>query len=294
MDRVAYEFTARPSVAAYMTRAFWPGFLRRPLPFPPVSARWRAMSPDPLRLARFLAATGLERQATLPVTYLHVLAFPLQMVVLTAPAQPLPIWRVLQIRNRLLQHRPIPPVATLDAAVTVSSQRILEKGVELDLHLTVEDGAGVAWEALTTCYYRGRFGAPDPASPLAAPPPEPGAEIAAWGAGRGHPLRFAHASGDYNGVHTWGAYARLLGFRGAFFHPHAVVGQCLARLPPLRAPAQRIDLWFKGPVYHGSAVRLSAATRAAGLDFALRERDDPRPALLGRWTEAGPGESLHA
>jgi len=37
MDPVAYEFAARPSVAAHMGRAFWPGFLRRPLPFPPVS-----------------------------------------------------------------------------------------------------------------------------------------------------------------------------------------------------------------------------------------------------------------
>ena len=292
MTNLSYEFDRRPSVAAFMARACWPGILRAPLPFPAVTARWRAMPHDPARLEHFIAATGIERGPFLPLTYLHVVTFPLQMVILTAPALPLPIWGTLQIRNRLLQHRPVPVGAPLDVAATVSGQRVVAKGVELDLHVTADDGAGVAWEALSTCYYRGRFGGPGPPAPSASAPSAPADEVAAWKTPTGGGWRFGHATGDYNGVHTVGLYARLFGFRGAFFHPHAIVGQCLARLGTPSSPARRLDLWFRGPVHYGSAVRLSAASRNEGLDFALREEGDARPAVLGRLAEARPGVSL--
>jgi hypothetical protein len=286
------EFEERPSVAAYMLRALYPGGLRKAPPFPALCARWRGTRPDPSRLAQFLRLTGLGVKRGLPILYPQVFTFPLQMVILTHPASPLPIWKVLQIRNHLLQHRAIPADAALDAEAAVTGQRILERGLELDLHVGVRADGGLAWEGLTTYYYRGRFGAPGPSSPLAEAPAGARTEVARWRTDRGGGLRFSGLSGDYNGIHYWGAYARLFGFRGAFHHPHALSGQCLARMAEPRAAAQRLDLWLKGPVYYGSEVGLAAGGAEGGVAFALTARDGSRPALQGRWIAAEAGSRL--
>ena len=292
MTRLQIEFDERPSVAAYMLRALYPGILRNAPAFPPLRARWRGSRPDRTRLGHFLRATGLEAKRGLPALYPQVYTFPLQMVILTHPACPLPVWKVLQVRNHLLQHRFIPVGSALDAEAAVVGQRILEKGMELDIHVGVRIDDETAWEGLTTYYYRGRFGNPGPASPLAAAPVEATTEVAGWRVDSGGGLRFSGVSGDYNGIHYLGAYARLFGFRGAFHHPHAVAGQCLARIPELPAPGQRLDLWLKGPVYYGADVGLAARSQESGVVFALTARGSSRPALLGRWSEAQPGCQL--
>jgi hypothetical protein len=70
-----------------------------------------------------------------------------------------------------------------------------------------------------------------------------------------------------------------------------VLGQRLARLPS-RGGAQRLDAWLKGPVYHGSGVRLRASTDGEGTAFALVVGGEERPAIVGRWRAAGPAERL--
>jgi len=292
MTRMEIEFGARPSVVAYMLRALYPGFLRGAPPFPPLRARWRRILPDPARLGEFRRVTGLEAARGLPVLYPQVFTFPLQMVILTHPACPLPIWRVLQVRNHLLQHRAIPAESTLDVEAAVADQRITGKGLELDIHVVVRGGEETAWESVTTYLYRGRFGDPVPASPFTASPSEGGTEVAHWRTELRGGLRFSGLSGDYNGIHYLGAYARLFGFRGAFHHPLALVGQSLSRLTDLRAPVQHLDLWLKGPVYYGSEVRLTARNEAGGVAFALGVRGNGKPALLGRWSEGAPGSRL--
>lgn len=294
MARLELDFGARPSAVAYMLRALYPGFLRSALPFPPLRARWRGASPGLAPLRSFLRMTGLEAGGGLPILYPQVFTFPLQMAILTHPACPLPIWKVLQIRNHLLQHRTIPPGAALDAEASVSAQRVLEKGVELDIHMSVRLGDDVAWEGVTTFYYRGRFGEPSHPSPLAAAPTVADGKEARWRTSAGGGFRFAGISGDYNGIHWSDAYARLFGFRGALHHPHAVVGQGLSRLAGFRSGAQRLDLWLKGPVYYGSEVGLRSRNTLAGVEFALTAGGSDRPAMVGRWSEAPAGRSLVA
>jgi len=294
MTERAIDYGARPSVGAYMLRALYPGFLRKGPLFPPLRARWRRIRPDEGRLREFRRATGLDARGGLPLLYPQVITFPLQMVILTHPACPIPIWKVLQVRNHLLQHRPLPETSTLDVEAAVAGQRILEKGLELDVHVAARMDGETAWESVTTYYYRGRFGVPSPAAPPAAPSVDEQTEVAGWRTENGGGLRFSGLSGDYNGIHYLDAYARIFGFRGAFHHPHALVGQSLARLPAPQGSAQRLELWLKGPVYYGSEVRLTAAREAAGVAFALEAQGNGRPALLGRWSEATAGERLLA
>lgn len=292
MTKLDLEFDGRPSVAAYMLRALYPRALRKALPFPPLRVHWNGARPDPARLAQFLRLTGLSVKRGLPVLYPQAFTFPLQMAILTHPACPLPIWKVLQVRNRLLQHRAISPEATCDAAAVIGDQRVMDGRLELDIHVTARVNGEAAWEGITTYSYRGQFGDPGPSSPLIMPPAEPKTQVARWRTDFGGGLRFSGISGDYNAIHYWGAYARLLGFRGALHHPHVLVGQCLSRMTEPQARAQRLDLWLRGPVYYGSDVDLAAHSKEDGATFALTVRGSGRPALLGRWLEAGVGSRL--
>jgi hypothetical protein len=282
-------FTRRPSVAAYMLRAFYPPALRRAGPFPALEVEWSGHAPGGRPLDAFHRLTGLPAGDELPLTYPHVLTFPMQMVILTHPSCPLPIWRALQVRNHLQQHRPLPAGVPLDSRARVAGQRVLERGMELDLHLEIRSAGALAWEGLHTYYYRGTFGPHGPPSPLAAAPEETGPAVARWRTDGGGGWSFSGLSGDYNGIHWWSTYARLFGFRGAFHHPHALLGRCLARLALPAAPAQRLDLWLKGPVYYGSQVELRATAGDGGVTFSLGPQETGRACIVGSWRRAGAG-----
>ncbi|MDP2627403.1 MAG: MaoC/PaaZ C-terminal domain-containing protein [Candidatus Rokubacteria bacterium] len=288
------EFDRRPSTTAYMVRALYPSAgLRKAGGFPPVRATWRRHRIDPGDLAEFLRLTGLRADQGLPILYPNVFGFRLHMVILTHPAFPLPIWGALQIRNHLRQYRPIPQDAVLDLETSVAGHRVLEKGVEVDLHACVRHRDDLVWESLNVFYYRGRFGAAGPPSPLATAPAVADAVADRWRTSSGVGWRFARLTGDYNGIHWWSRYARLFGFRGAFHHPQLVLGQSMARLsPPASDPVQRLDSWLKGPVYYNSDVTLHAAAGRDVLTFALVPGGEERPAILGRWSGGAEAAGL--
>lgn len=282
--RLVYK--QRPSALRYMAGALLPsrGF-DAAHGFPDLAAHWSGCRADPVELAGFLRACGAAAapDGHWPLLYPQTIGFRLQMAILTHPMFPVPIWRVLQVRNRLLQHRPIALGERLDLDTRIATHRVLEKGLEVDLHTKASAGGGLpVWESVNTFYVRGRFGRPGAGSPLAAAPPVATEVVARWHMPSSDRLRFGFLTGDYNGVHLWSAYARRLGFRGAFFHTQRVLGHCLGHLPPLgEAGALRLDAWLKGPVYYDSDVRLSASSGAGDCNFALFSGAEDRPAIVG-------------
>jgi hypothetical protein len=291
---VTMEFCRRPSVLAYMLRGLYPSpGVRVTGGGPSIGARWKSHRVDRGQLAEFLQLSGLHADQGVPILFPHVFGFPLQMAVLTHPRFPIPFWKVLQIRNHLLQHRPIFADAVLDLETHVASRRILEKGVEFDLRTSVSVRQELLWESLNTFYYRGKYGQAGAASPLARAPRHGETLVARWqtvAAASG--WRFAALTGDYNGIHYWPWYARRLGFRRAFLPPQLVLGQCMARLSAPRAtPRQRLDVWLKGPVYTDAGVRLDATMESDRIVFGLSLDDEERPAILASWRSgeaAGP------
>jgi acyl dehydratase len=291
---VIIEFRRRPSVLAYMLRGLYPSpGVHGTGGGPAISARWRSHRVDRRHLAEFLQLSGLRADPGMPILFPHVFSFPLQMAVLTHPRFPMPFWKVLQIRNHLLQHRSIFADTVLDLETRVVGRRILEKGVEFDLHTSISARQELVWESLNTFYYRGRYGQAGAASPLARAPRHGDTQVARWRtAAAASGWGFAALTGDYNGIHYWHWYARRLGFRRAFLPPQLVLGQCMARLSaPQATERQRLDVWLKGPVYTDAGVRLNATTESDRTVFGLSLDGEERPAILASWRSgevAGP------
>jgi hypothetical protein len=283
-DVVHLSYRRRPSSLRYLWRGVMP-VRRTPDLNPRIVATWRNHRADPRDLASVLAITGLPAGPDLPLLYPHVFGFRLAMAVLTHPAFPVPIWGVLQTRNHLVHHRPIPVQSAMDLECRVLAGRSTAKGAEFDLRTTVHAGRELAWESLVTFFTRGRFGEPAPESPHARSPTEFGSLATEWTPRNAGHWRFGGFTGDYNGIHLWDAYARRLGFPRALFHPQRVLGECLSRLPGARGHGtpQQLDAWLKGPVPHDTPVRLHAASGTDQTTFALFVEPE-RPCVVGRLT----------
>ena len=284
-----------PSAAAFMARALLPSpGQSEDGGFPRIVQRWTGLRIDPSHHAAFHRATGLGDEQGISVLYPHVLGFRLQMALLTHRAFPLPIWRALQIRNRLVCHRRIDLRETLDLETRTGTHRIVEKGIEVDLISRLMRGQDCCWESRITYFYRGRFGAGGTEAPEAASPDlsrAPGVERFQMPQSGG--WRFGGLTGDYNGIHYWPWYARRFGFRTAFPHPQRVAGMCMARLRGPDADLQTLELWIKGPLFYGANVVLSGATNGRGVQFGLSLDGDRRAALLGQW-QGGARAGLNA
>jgi acyl dehydratase len=280
---VSLDFDHRPSALPYMLRAMAPGARRIDLA-PQIVARWHDHVADRVELAAFRRITGLWADPDhLPLLYPHTFGFRLPMAILTHPSFPVPIWGVLQTRNRLVQHRPIAIDERLDFETRVLRGRAVAKGAEFDLHTTVHTGGELVWECHLTFFARGSFGEPGQPDPAARSPSVTGPTIAQWTMRNADHVRFGGFTGDYNGIHLWDWYARRFGFRRALYHPPRVLGECLAQLTQhdiCNAPVQ-LDAWLKGPVPHGAQVRLQADRTAGDTTFALFAGDE-RPGIIGR------------
>ncbi|MBI5128208.1 MAG: acyl dehydratase [Rhodopseudomonas palustris] len=285
-------FLAPPSLPAMGLGALWPSpGWRGKEGFPTFSFIWRdyRIGRDVLGVLQRLA--GSDDSATTDRLLLlapHVSGFRLTLAMLMHPIWPLPIWRALQLRNRLTRSGEIKLAYPSDLIAQAIAWRVHDKGIELDIHVQLLQGDDCPWESVTTFYYRGRF-APllshgaaagaDFVSPMVDPAQPP---VAHWRVDGGRRLRWARLTGDCNPLHLLDAYARRTGFAAASAHPQRIAAQCLGHLPPTHAPPRQLDLWLKGPVYYGRDVTLRHAASTDGDAFALWVDGDERAAMVGR------------
>ena len=95
----------------------------------------------------------LPARQHLPLTYPHMLAFPLHMGIMTDGSFPFPAIGTVHLANTITQHRPIAPTERLDVSATARNLRPHPKGRVFDLVTTVTSGGETVWES-TSEYLR--------------------------------------------------------------------------------------------------------------------------------------------
>ncbi len=287
---VRLDYRRKPSFFGFMARMWRPkGRFDAAGGLPEIEAHWLGQRSAPRDLADYFALSGLPPAGDLSILYAHTLSFPMLMAVLSHPAFPLPIWRVLQVRNRMTQHEAIAPDAVLDFTVRTGESRILEKGIEMDLCVTAQTQGHRVFEAVNTFYSRGRFGKAQAEAP--ASPAVDGPAVTEWQMPVHGRLAYSRLSGDFNPLHLHDSYARRQGFARAFAHPQRAIGQCLAHLGAARHAAMTLETWIKGPVFYGARLALRAQTQPDRGAFALHVDGDERPAIVGRYQVSDKDET---
>jgi hypothetical protein len=218
---------------------------------------------DPARVAAYARVCGYAPGPELPLTYPHILGFPLAARLMAARAFPLPLLGLVHTSIRITAHAPLTAADRPDLAVSATGLRPHRRGTEVTLLTEARVSGDLVWQDHST--YLARHRVPAPTREDASGPPEPAAElpvVARWPLPAGLGRRHARVSGDYNPIHLYALTARPFGFPRAIVHGMWTVARCAAEHPG----AAGITADFRRPVLLPSTVEYAAA----GPRFELR------------------------
>ena len=233
-------------------------------------------------LAAFREVCALVPSPLLPPTYPHVLAFGLQMQLLTDNDFPFPLLGLIHLTNRVRVLRPMGSVNQLRIGVYAHNLQKHAKGATFDLVTQVDDLLGPLWEAESTLLCKGIELPGEVPEPLSVPPVAL-TELTRWFAPANIGRQYAKVSGDYNPIHLSAASARLFGMPKAIAHGLWLKARALAALHShLPAANIEISVTFKKPVRLPSEVILLSSAAGSSGDFQLNGHGDLTH-LSGNW-----------
>ncbi|MFF2844771.1 MaoC family dehydratase [Streptomyces sp. NPDC058001] len=265
--------TETPSLLPSFIRGASRSPFKRPRPDAPLpSGRVTrpAVRADPRRLAAYERICGFATgRDALPVTYPHVLGFPLAMRLMSARDFPLPLLGLVHTSIEIVQHRAIGPGEELELTVYAEGLAPHRKGTEATVVTGARVGGAAVWESRSTYLARHGTSAKDAATGTGAGTGfEPLPARAEWRLSGDLGRRYGAASGDRNPIHLHPLSARLFGFPRAVAHGMWTVARCLAAHSTDGPVRVRAD--FRAPVLLPATVTYGAS----GAAFDLRSGDD--------------------
>ena len=248
----------------------------------PASGLRCAVRLQPGNLAAYRRLCHFTDDGRLPATYPHIMAFPLQLQLLTAKDFPFPLLGLVHLHNRIEVLRPLGGIDGLRFAVHADNLQAHAKGGTFDLISEAHDGLGLLWRETSRMLVRGLH-LDGQASDAEELPPESLPEATRWYADSDIGRRYAKVCGDYNPIHLSAPSARLFGFPTAIAHGMWSKAMALAALRthlPNSGYAFEVD--FRKPVRLPSEVVLSASAAGASGELRLDGHGDLLH-MVGRW-----------
>ncbi|MER7486231.1 MaoC/PaaZ C-terminal domain-containing protein [Streptomyces sp. NPDC126497] len=252
------ELSAPPALAPLLARGALLSPFKRPRPGA-AHPRTRLVLPvprvAPARLAAYERVCGFPTGGdALPVTYPHVLGFPLAMRLMSGPDFPLPLLGLVHTSIRITRHRATPVTGARELAVRVDGLAPHRRGTQVAVITEMRDGGDVVWESRSTYLARHRTSGRPAAAREEEREPLPA--VAQWQLAGDVGRRYGAASGDRNPIHLHPLTARLFGFPRAIAHGMWTVARCLAAHGVPDAAEIRAD--FRAPVLLPGTVTYAA------------------------------------
>ncbi len=274
------EISSQPQVLKLYPRALLNSLLpHKRQGLPDEGLRLAGVSTDMAHLDRYRRVCGFKPGATLPVTYPHMLAFPLHMALMTSGNFPYPLLGLVHIANRIEQYKALPCDRALDIECHFGAEQEHEKGKVFSILTEVHIDGEKLWESESSMLHRCKSSLPAAERKAHQAPPK---ASCSWQLDEGLGRRYARASGDFNPIHLHALSARLFGFQRAIAHGMWSKARCLAELESSLAPAYEVDVQFKLPILLPATVDFSQQRQGLGLQFALHDHDSGKPHLSGQ------------
>lgn len=231
---------------------------------------------------RYAAVCGFPVKDVAPVPYLHLLAFPLHMALMTDPTFPFPAIGTVHLENAISQHRPVAVGERVSLTLRAEHLRASTKGRAFDMVVSATVGDEVVWESVST-YLRVGKGDKEhgDAGTTFAPVKASGA---VWRLPDDLGRRYGAVSGDRNPIHLHPLTAKAFGFPRHIAHGMWSKARCIAALENRLPDVVRVEVGFKKPIFLPGTVSFGAEQTATGWDFALVSPKSGAPHLLGRTT----------
>jgi acyl dehydratase len=228
---------------------------------------------------------GFRLSDVAPPTYLHVLAFPLAMELMTSGDFPFKVMGLVHIANRIEQRRAVTAGEKVDLRVHATGLRDHDRGRQFDIvSEAFADGVSI-WSETSTYLRRESSGSSTSSSSSRDRETAPPTHGAVWRVPGDAGRRYAGVSGDRNPIHLHGLTARAFGQPRPIAHGMWLAARCLAALEGRVPEANVSEVRFKLPVPLGSKVAFSSHVTTPGeREFELVSAKDGRPHLSGTVT----------
>jgi hypothetical protein len=232
------------------------------------------------RVAAYSEVCGFPLKDTVPVTYPHMLAFPLHMAIMTDGSFPFPAMGLVHLENSITQHRAISAAETLQVTCRPANLRPHPKGRTFEILTAAHSAGELVWEETSTFLRLGR------GDKQAAPAERTFEDVPAgpieWSLPGDLGRQYAAVSGDRNPIHLYGVTAKAFGFPRQIAHGMWSKARCLAALEGRLPDAVTVDVAFKKPILLPGKVAFGSAREEDGYAFSLRNPKSGAPHLLGR------------
>ncbi|MBO9520537.1 MAG: hypothetical protein J7518_03285 [Nocardioidaceae bacterium] len=258
-----------------------PGIAKKGGALPDLRLTRKDVAIDPGHVAAYAEVCGFEKSQALPLTYPHMLAFPLHMGIMTDASFPYAAIGSVHLGNTITQHRPIAPNERLDVTAVATNLRGHAKGKVFDLVTTVTSGEDVVWESVSN-YLRPGKGDADAKVEKSAPfEVVPGAGLT-WRLEGNLGRRYASVSGDHNPIHLYPLTAKAFGFPRQIAHGMWSKARCVAAIANRLPNEVTVEVEFKKPILLPATVAFGSRTVDEGIDFSLTNPKSGAPHLVGR------------
>lgn len=259
--------------------------------FPLNTLRAEGISIDADSVNKYASVCGFDTAAgILPPSYLHVLAFRLQMKMMTQADFPVPAMGAIHLKNRIRQLRELKLGENLNLTCQVADHELTDRGIEFGFLCQASDASGeVVWEDYSR--YLSRMKMPNRKKSAPAPRPEPRqyANSEAVSISRQTARQYAKASGDFNPIHLHDLTAKVLGFKKMIAHGMWSKAFCMAKLQhQLGLESFECEVEFKTPVFLPARAELLSEQDGDTVVFELRDQRG-KPHLIG---QLGPNATL--
>lgn len=233
-------------------------------------------------VARYSRVCGYRLRDVLPPTYLHVVAFPLAMKLMTEPDFPFPPVGVVHVANRITHHRPVGVDERPSVRARMSDLQPHPSGQRFDVIADATIDGETVWSETST-YLRKGDGAQD-ADGIEVDAPERSPRAAIWHVSRSVGRRYAAVSGDPNPIHLHPVPARLFGYPSNIAHGMWTMARALAALEGRLPDAYDALVRFGKPLVLPRDVAFTAERHDDGWGVAVHDAggvDAGTPQLSG-------------
>lgn len=280
----AKTLDSAPSLLPLYARAAATGPLHRGGELPDSAYTLPEQRIDPDHLAAYQKVCGFPVTDVLPPTYLHILAFPLSVALMTESAFPFPLIGMVHVANSITVARPVHSGDHVSLQVRAADLRPHAAGRQFDLLAEATVAGEVVWSARSTYLRRGKPPEGKKRPPKDDERPEPAPPEGATTVVRVPDdigRRYAAVSGDRNPIHLHSLSAKVFGFPSAIAHGMWLKARTLASLEGRLPDAYTVDVAFKLPVRLPSAILVGATRADTGWQLDVRNARSYKPHLAG-------------
>jgi len=237
---------------------------------------------DDAHLTGYQRVCGFAVSDALPATYLHMLAFPLSMALMSERAFPFPLIGMVHVANSITVARSVRADETVSLRVSAADLRPHAAGQQFDLVASATVDGATVWSSRSTYLRRGKppEGAKKATKDTREAEPQTGA-VSLVRVPDDIGRRYGAVSGDRNPIHLHSLSAKLFGFPSAIAHGMWLKARTLAALEGRLRDAYRVDVAFKLPVPLPSTVAIGAERDGDGWTLDVRSARSGKPHLAG-------------